>query len=109
MVPQTDQVRTWLGDFGREYTDRNIYAPAELDELYRRRYGITRTAVNQRALNGIPRNARILEVGCNMGNQLLLLGEMGYSNLYGIEIQDYALQRARKRVPEAVLTSASAF
>jgi pseudaminic acid biosynthesis-associated methylase len=105
---ETDQVRAWSGDFGREYTDRNTFTPAELDELYRRNYGITRTQLNQRSLVGIPRDVRILEVGCNMGTQLLLLRQMGFSALYGIEVQSYALDRARKRVPEAVLGQASA-
>jgi pseudaminic acid biosynthesis-associated methylase len=105
---ETEQIRTWTGDFGREYTDRNAYMPAELDAFYLRNYGITRTEVNQRFLEAVPRDARILEVGCNMGNQLLLLEQMGFTNLYGIEIQSYALDRAKKRLPGAVLTQASA-
>lgn len=105
---ETEQVRTWTGGFGREYTDRNAYAPAELDELYRRNYGINRTEINRRFLEAIPRDARILEVGCNMGNQLLLLSQMGFTNLYGIEIQDYALDRAKERLAGAILTQASA-
>ena len=44
-----------------------------------------------------------------MGTQLLILREMGYSNLFGIEIQSYALERAKQRIPGAVLTQASAF
>jgi pseudaminic acid biosynthesis-associated methylase len=106
--PETEQVRTWTGEFGREYTDRNAYAPAELDELCRKNYGITRTEINQHFLEGIPRHARILEVGCNMGNQLLLLREMGFVNLHGIEIQGYALQGAKQRFPDAELKQASA-
>ncbi len=108
-TPKTDQIRTWTGDFGREYTDRNAYTPAELDELYRRNYGITRREVNRRFLETIPREARMLEVGCNMGNQLLLLQKMGFTNLHGIEIQSYALERAKERLPQAVLSQASAF
>lgn len=105
----TEQIRTWTGDFGREYTDRNSYSAAELDEFYRRSYGTTRTEVNKRFLDGIPRDARILEVGCNMGTQLVVLQEMGFTNLHGIEIQSYALLRARQRLPRAALTQASAF
>ncbi len=105
---ETEQIRTWSGDFGREYTDRNTYTPAELDELYRRNYGVTRTELNRRFLAEIPRDARILEVGCNMGTQLLVLQQMGFHNLYGIEIQAYALERAKQRVAGAVLTQASA-
>ncbi|HVN19623.1 MAG TPA: pseudaminic acid biosynthesis-associated methylase [Dongiaceae bacterium] len=106
---RTEQIRTWMGDFGREYTDRNTYTVAGLDELYLRIYGITRTEINQRMLAGIPKDARILEVGCNIGTQLLMLREMGFSNLYGIEIQTYALERASSRLPGAVLVQASAF
>ncbi len=103
----TDQTREWTGSFGREYTDRNTFAPAELDALYDRNYGITRRALNRRFLEGIPRCAHILEVGCNVGNQLLVLQEMGFTNLYGIEIQSYALELARSRVPDVKFTQAS--
>lgn len=107
-VTETDQIRTWTGTFGREYTDRNRYEPAELDAFYQKMYGITRTELNTRFLQDVPRDARILEVGCNMGNQLLLLQEMGFTNLHGIEIQDYALAYARRRVPSANLLQGSA-
>jgi pseudaminic acid biosynthesis-associated methylase len=106
---RTEQIQTWTGDFGRDYTDRNGYSTAELDEFYRKNYGTTRTEINERCLKDIPRGARILEVGCNIGNQLVLLDEMGFTNLYGIEIQSYALDRAKERLPRAVLTRASAF
>jgi pseudaminic acid biosynthesis-associated methylase len=82
---------------------------AELDQFYRQTYGTTRTEINERFLKEVPREGRILEVGCNMGTQLLILREMGFSNLYGIEIQSYALDRAKERIPGAVLTQASAF
>lgn len=109
MGSHTDQIRTWTEDFGREYTDRNTYSPAELDEFYRRTWGVTRTELNQQSLEGVPLNARILEVGCNIGTQLLVLQEMGFMNLHGIEIQSYALDRAKQRLPQAALTQASAF
>ena len=106
---QTEQIRTWTGDFGREYTDRNVYTVAELDQCYRQNYGTTRTEINERFLTEVPKEARILEVGCNMGTQLLVLREMGYANLFGMEIQSYALERAKERIPGVVLTQASAF
>jgi pseudaminic acid biosynthesis-associated methylase len=106
--PKTEQIRTWSGDFGREYTDRNNYTPLQLDELYRKTYGVTRREVNQRLLERVPKDARILEVGCNMGTQLLLLKEMGFTDLSGIEIQSYALGRAQERLPDAQSLQASA-
>lgn len=106
---KTEQITTWTGDFGREYTDRNTFSPAELDEFYQRQFGMTRTHLNERFLEAIPREARILEVGCNMGTQLLVLEKMGFTNLYGIEIQSYALERAKERIARATLIEASAF
>jgi pseudaminic acid biosynthesis-associated methylase len=104
----TEQVQTWTGDFGREYTDRNDYSPLELDDFYLRTYGITRRRLNELFLQDVPKSARILEVGCNMGTQLLILREMGFTNLHGIEIQSYALEKARLRLSGVQLSRASA-
>jgi pseudaminic acid biosynthesis-associated methylase len=106
---KTAQLEHWQTDFGRSYTDRNSLTPDALDVLYRNNYGIGRRELNQRFLADIPRDARILEVGCNEGNQLCVLQEMGFHNLYGIEIQDYALRKARARVKNAHLALATAF
>jgi pseudaminic acid biosynthesis-associated methylase len=105
---ETPQKERWAGDFGRAYTDRNTLSGAQLDSLYRTNYGITRGQLNETFLRDIPRDAHILEVGCNSGNQLLLLQEMGFANLWGAELQSYALQLARARLPGAELSQASA-
>jgi SAM-dependent methyltransferase len=99
----TDQTRRWDSDFGREYTDRNEQTPEQLDQFYRQTYGVTRRDLNQRFLDGVPKDASFLEVGCNVGTQLLLLKEMGYSNLSGVEIQSYALNRAKERLEKPIL------
>ena len=104
----TDQVRRWTGTFGREYTDRNDQTPRQLDEFYQNTYGKTRSELNQRFLENVPRNAPILEVGCNVGTQLLLLKEMGFTVLSLVEIQGYALQRAQERLGDAKTLQASA-
>lgn len=106
---KTAQIERWQNDFGREYTDRNSLSPESLDALYRKNYGVTRKEINQRFLADIPKNSRILEVGCNEGNQLCMLREMGFVHLYGIELQDYALSKARKRIDTAELVKATAF
>src|ERR1700733_1548935 len=100
---RTAQIEHWQSDFGREYTDRNSLTPPALDALYRKNYGITRGELNRRFLSTIPRSARSLEVGCNEGNQLCALHEMGFRDLYGIEIQDYALRKPRARLQSARL------
>src|SRR5438128_11648010 len=107
-LPETAQIREWTSDFGREYTDRNTFTPLELDGLYQRNYAVTRIELNRRFLEGVPKDTQILEIGCNMGNQLLLLQEMGITNLQAIEIQSYALEQAKNRPAYASFDQASA-
>jgi len=107
-IVETPQKKSWAGDFGRKYTDRNTLSGAQLDFLYRENYGITRRQLNEAHLADVPRDARILEVGCNSGNQLLLLREMGFTGLWGAEVQSYALELAKARLPDAQLSQASA-
>jgi pseudaminic acid biosynthesis-associated methylase len=105
----TPQLRAWCGEFGHEYTLRSCLTPEQVDALWEKNYGTTRTQLNQHFLGNIPADARILEVGCNIGNQLLLLQRLGYSNLYGVDVQDYALEMARSRTKNVNLTQASTF
>ncbi|MCK4788064.1 MAG: methyltransferase domain-containing protein [Desulfobacteraceae bacterium] len=97
MAKITEQMEKWTGEFGKEYTDRNALTLEETEALYKRNYGVTRTELNERFLKGIDRSIRILEVGSNVGNQLLYLQGMGFSNLYGIEPQSYAVELSKKR------------
>ena len=106
------------GDRSNSQVDRRLWAPiyrsqqssaAEFDQSYRTTYGISRTELNQRFLATIPKSTRILEVGCNIGTQLLILKEMGFSNLSGVEIQTYAIQQAKERLEDVQILSASAF
>ena len=106
---QTPQLREWTGQFGLDYTERNSFSPAQVDELWVKNYGVSRTEMNRRFLSDLPRDAHILEVGCNLGNQLVLLQEMGFTNLYGVEVQEHALEAARARNRNLQLTLASAF
>lgn len=105
----TPQLRAWCGEFGREYTIRSCLTPGQVDALWGKNYGSTRTELNRRFLRDIPTDARILEVGCNIGNQLLLLQQLGYSNLYGVDVQDYALEMARSRTKNMNFTQATTF
>jgi pseudaminic acid biosynthesis-associated methylase len=106
---KTGQIERWTSEFGREYTDRNLLTTDELNSLWKNNYGVTREQLNERFLSGVPRNARILEVGCNVGNQLLMLQRMGFQSLYGVEVQGYATEGASRRLPGAQITQATAF
>jgi len=87
----------WVGDFGKEYTDRNFMSLDEMEDLYRKNYGFTRTELNNKFLGELDHSALILEVGSNIGNQLLCLQKMGFSKLYGIELQSHAVEISQSR------------
>jgi pseudaminic acid biosynthesis-associated methylase len=106
---ETTQISEWTGAFGREYTVRNLLTPEAHDALYASDFGITRKQLNQTFLQGVSPGARILEVGCNIGNQLVLLQQMGYRNLFGIEVQTCALELARSRTRNIGLSQGSVF
>ena len=108
MTTNTFQEDTWSNDFGKEYTDRNTFTPEEVDNLYIENYGVSRTQLNSEFLDNLELN-RILEVGCNVGNQLHVLKKNGYSDLWGIELQDYAVEVARKRTSGFNIVKGTAF
>ncbi|OGW84515.1 MAG: methyltransferase type 11 [Omnitrophica bacterium RIFCSPHIGHO2_02_FULL_46_11] len=108
MTKITKQMKQWSGVFGKEYTDRNTRTQEELDQLYVSNFGLTRKELNERYLQGIPKDSRILEVGCNVGDQLICLQEQGFTNLYGIELQHYAVDKATKRTNNINIIQGSA-
>lgn len=108
MVKLTDQMKIWSGEFGKEYTDRNVLTLAKLEESYLKKYGITRSEMNNKFLRGL-KISNILEVGSNVGLQLLALQQMGYKNLYGIEVQSYAVEEAKKLTSGINIIQGSAF
>ena len=95
-MQHTEQESFWAGDFGREYTDRNSRHLAEWNEFYRRTWGHTKLDMNQQFLGELPRDSRVLEVGCNTGMQLRGLQEAGFGSLYGVELQAYAVEKAKE-------------
>ena len=105
----TKQMEKWAGQFGREYADRNALSLEEMEALHSRNYGVTRTELNERFLRGMDRSIRILEAGSNVGNQLLCLQKMGFSNLYGIELQSYAVELSKSRTKHINIIEGSAF
>ncbi len=107
-IAETDQAQVWRGEFGRAYTDRNMLGVEELNALWFGNYGITRREMNQVFLQGIPKDASFLEVGCNVGNQLLQLQQSGYTSLSGVEIQSYAVEIAKSRVKNVAVRRGSA-
>src|SRR2546430_16541 len=92
---KTKQIEFWEGEFGKEYTDRNTFTHNELNSYYLTNYGISKDELNKEFLSDLDKNIRILEVGCNVGQQLSALQALGFNNLYGIELQAYAVEKAK--------------
>lgn len=105
----TRQMKEWTGNFGKKYTDRNVLSLPEMEALYKKLYGITRTEINSKFIGHFDRDIKILEVGSNIGNQLLCLQKIGFRNLYGIELQSYAVELSKSRTEGINITQGSAF
>lgn len=108
-MKHTQQMDAWSGQFGREYTDRNVMSVDQLNALYAREFGVTRRAMNEEFLGSLSRDVRVLEVGSNVGNQLLLLQSMGFTSLYGVELQPYAVELSKRRTKRINILEGSAF
>lgn len=93
----TRQMEEWVGEFGKKYTDRNAFTTEQLNQAYEKDYGVTRSGLNEEFLGSMERSINILEIGSNVGTQLALLQKMGFENLYGIEINNYAIELSKVR------------
>lgn len=109
MQETSKQAKEWANEFGREYTDRNSLTLEDMEKLYRKNYGLSRTELNEKFLMGLNKSTRILEVGSNIGNQLLCLQKMGFGNLYGIELQSYAVELSKSRTKNINIIQGNAF
>ena len=108
-MKETEQIQQWAGEFGKQYTDRNFMTLDEMENLWKGNYGFTRSYMNELFLNEIPLDVKLLEVGSNVGNQLLCLQKAGFKNLYGIELQWYAVEMSKSRTKHINIVQSSAF
>lgn len=101
-MKKTKQMEVWCSDFGREYTERNTRSNEEMNRLaYIDRLGISRTELNRQFIGDLGKDLRVLEVGCNRGDQVEELLLTGYKSVYAIELQSYASRLAKIRLPDA--------
>lgn len=89
------QEKQWAGGFGDKYLTRNPKSIKEEDNICKRAFGVTRTVLVKEFLDKLDPRAKILEVGCNAGVQLMILQKMGFKNLYGVEINPNTVNVAR--------------
>ena len=87
--------RFWAGEFGDAYTERNR------GSIDRRGFWSSLVAAHS--------FASALEIGCNVGENLLALSELvAAGSLAGVDVNDGALAVARAALPEADLRLAAA-
>ena len=109
-MAKTNQEEFWLGEFGQEYTNRNT--PETQDEWkkwYLDNWGVSKNDMNDEFIGNLPKDSKILEVGCNSGNQLIALQEGGFTDIYGIELQAFAVEQAKKRTKNINILCGSGF
>jgi len=109
MPIDNEQLKEWKNEFGKDYTDRNHMTVTEMDSLYKKNYGISRTDLNKEFLKDFDKKIKILEIGSNIGNQLLCLQNMGFKNLYGLEPQLYAIELSKKQTRHINIIEGNAF
>jgi pseudaminic acid biosynthesis-associated methylase len=94
---KNEQELFWQGSFGNKYIQRNKFNKIQdFNDFYIKRYGLTREQINKRFLKNINVNKPVLEVGCNIGNQLIALQNIGFKNLFGVDINKKSLIEAKK-------------
>lgn len=106
---KTDQMNVWQNIFGKEYTDRNPLNEEQMNSLYEKQFGVTRSLLNEKFIGFLDRNSKIFEVGSNVGTQLQLLKTMGFNRLYGIELQEYAVEKSKMLTRGVNIIQGSAF
>lgn len=108
MAKITFQEKNWQESFGNEYIKRNLLDVKEENKAYLNNYGFTRSALNKEFLGKLDHSIKILEVGTNIGLQLLILQKMGFKNLYGIETNRTAIEIAKAKTKNIDIIQASA-
>lgn len=107
---KTNQENFWGKTFGKEYSDRNSWqSDNEWDKFYEETWGSSKIEINNLVMKDLPRDIKILEVGCNIGMQLRGYQRMGFENLYGIELQHYAVERSKEITEKINIIQGSGF
>lgn len=109
MEKKTKQMEVWSGDFGREWTERCALGVEGTDQRFLEDVGATRSAMYQEFLAEVDRDIRVLELASNMGIQLTTLERLGFHNLYGVELQHFAVEKSRTFNPRLNIVQGSAF
>jgi hypothetical protein len=77
------------------------------ETAYWRGYALARTCLNREMLAGVPRTARVLEVGVDKGVQLRCLASLGFHHTAGTHVHFDVMQHARRQASGAAGVQAS--
>lgn len=89
----------WQSQFGDEYTDRNPQTVEAMDRVQSAKKGISRTAFTRAFFTELEKPLKLrktLEIGCNVGVVLQILSDLGFENLYGIDVNQRAIDVAKQ-------------
>lgn len=89
-----DQQAFWEGDLGNDYIYRNT-------ELTNFQYTDgNRKSIVEDFFKDILRDTSILELGCNTGNMIRILKDMGFTDITGLDINEEAIDTISKEFPQ---------
>ena len=57
------------------------------------------------AMFDLPKDAKMLEIGCGFGDRMEILQNMGYKNILGIDIDEYMIEQAKEKKLNVALGS----
>lgn len=97
MAKINKQLIEWMGKFGDEYTKRANPDNPNPDDVFKDYFGISKVDLNKQFIGTLNKDIKVLEVGTGTGYQLTLLKGMGFKNLYGIEVNRYAIYLANDK------------
>ena len=94
---KTFQEKIWTGKFGKKYIQRNN-DDKEFNKRYIEKFGIKKNKINKDFYKYFKKNFKFLKIDCNVGMQLKIINKSGFKNLFGIDIQQRAINEARKNL-----------
>jgi pseudaminic acid biosynthesis-associated methylase len=106
---KTDQIAFWASEEGQQYTDRNPQSVEHENSANLEMHGISRSDMNDVFLGTLDKSSSMLEVGANLGLQLEILRQGGFTNARGVELNPYAVEQSKKIHPEVNIIQGSGF
>lgn len=104
--PSLNQKEFWKSNFGEDYIKRHMEIQQK-DAPVVKLTGVSTQFVMEEFLKNLDKDMKILEVGCNTGLSLTVLKNLGFKNLYGLEINSNAIKIAQKNLPSAKFFNSS--